>query len=207
MAIVAARERLTTALAGLGLALGDIRNFFITHVHQDHYTLAVELRTTLAGKISLGEGERVNLDAIRVARAGQRRPSFIETLPAMGAPRLAQTAMELFASAAASPAAAYAWADPDEWLADGTVLDLGPRTLRAISTPGHTRGHVVFHDEASSQMFAGDHVLPHITPSIGFQPGITRLALRDFLSSLQLMFLSTTRPGWSRHSTPRPVAR
>ena len=36
-------------------------------------------------------------------------------------------------------------------------------------------------------LFAGDHVLPHITPSIGFQPSITRLALRDYLGSLRLM--------------------
>jgi glyoxylase-like metal-dependent hydrolase (beta-lactamase superfamily II) len=45
----------------------------------------------------------------------------------------------------------------------------------------------VFHDEASSSLFAGDHVLPHITPSIGFQPNIRRTALQDFLTSLQLM--------------------
>ena len=36
-------------------------------------------------------------------------------------------------------------------------------------------------------LFAGDHVLPRITPSIGFQPSITRLALRDYLDSLRLM--------------------
>ena len=58
MAIVAAREKLVSALASIGCDLGDIRNFFITHVHQDHYTLAAELRTTLAGQISLGEGDR-----------------------------------------------------------------------------------------------------------------------------------------------------
>ena len=67
------------------------------------------------------------------------------------------------------------------------MLDLRSRTLRAIHTPGHTRGHVVFHDEAGAALFAGDHVLPHITPSIGFQPSITRLALRQYLGSLRLM--------------------
>lgn len=187
MALVQAREKLTASLGQLGLALGDIRNFFITHVHQDHYTLAVELRTTLAGKVSLGAGERVNLEAIRTALAGHKDPGFIEMLYAMGAGRIADRAKEHFGAAVGDLAGGLAWADPDEWLTDGSLLDLGPRTLRAIHTPGHTSGHVVFHDEASSQLFAGDHVLPHITPSIGFQPSITRLALRDFLSSLQLM--------------------
>ncbi len=67
------------------------------------------------------------------------------------------------------------------------MLDLRSRTLRAIHTPGHTRGHVVFHDEAAASLFAGDHVLPHITPSIGFQPAITRQALAEYLGSLRLM--------------------
>jgi len=87
----------------------------------------------------------------------------------------------------ASPLASLQWSEPDRWLTDGAVLDLPSRTLRAIHTPGHTQGHVVFHDEAGGVLFAGDHVLPHITPSIGFQPAITRTALRDYLGSLRLM--------------------
>jgi glyoxylase-like metal-dependent hydrolase (beta-lactamase superfamily II) len=42
----------------------------------------------------------------------------------------------------------------------------------------------VYHDAAAGIMFAGDHVLPHITPSIGFEPAGNRMALRDYLSSL-----------------------
>jgi len=67
------------------------------------------------------------------------------------------------------------------------VIDLPGRTLHAIHTPGHTTGHVVFHDAAAGQLFAGDHVLPHITPSIGFQPVITRSSLHQYLGSLRLM--------------------
>ena len=76
------------------------------------------------------------------------------------------------------------WEDPDRWVPDGTDLDLRTRTLRAVHTPGHTLGHVVYHDAASEIMFAGDHVLPHITPSIGFEPAGNRMALRDYLGSL-----------------------
>jgi glyoxylase-like metal-dependent hydrolase (beta-lactamase superfamily II) len=36
-------------------------------------------------------------------------------------------------------------------------------------------------------LFAGDHVLPHITPSVGFQPAVTRLSLAEYLGSLRLM--------------------
>ncbi|HXC83653.1 MAG TPA: MBL fold metallo-hydrolase [Trebonia sp.] len=187
MALVQARERLTQALGQLGFGLGDIRNFFITHIHQDHYTLAAELRTTLRGQINLGEGERINMEAIRAVAAGRNEPGFIEMLDAMGAAGLADQIRQFMRSQLASPLASLQWSEPDRWLTDGAVLDLPSRTLRAIHTPGHTQGHVVFHDEAGGLLFAGDHVLPYITPSIGFQPAITQMALRDYLGSLRLM--------------------
>jgi glyoxylase-like metal-dependent hydrolase (beta-lactamase superfamily II) len=48
-------------------------------------------------------------------------------------------------------------------------------------------GHVVFHDPAGNVLFAGDHVLPHITPSIGVEPIRPPSPLRDYLSSLELV--------------------
>jgi glyoxylase-like metal-dependent hydrolase (beta-lactamase superfamily II) len=187
MALAQARERLTGALGQLGYALPDIRNFFITHIHQDHYTLAVELRTTLRGKITLGEAERANMDAIRDVAAGRAEVGFIEMLPRMGAAELAAKVHGILDPRLVDPQPKLEWSDPDHWLPDGTLLDLPDRTLRAIHTPGHTTGHVVFHDEAAAALFAGDHVLPHITPSIGFQPVITRVALSQYLGSLRLM--------------------
>ena len=187
MALTQARERLTGALSQLGYGLPDIRNFFITHIHQDHYTLAVQLRTTLRGKITLGEGERVNMDAIRDVAAGRAEVGFIEMLPRMGATVLAGKVRGILEPKLADPQPKLEWSDPDRWLPDGALLDLPGRTLRAIHTPGHTSGHVVFHDEAAGVLFAGDHILPHITPSIGFQPVITRLALNEYLGSLRLM--------------------
>ena len=187
MALVQARERLTDALAQLGYGLPDIRNFFITHIHQDHYTLAVELRTTLRGLIALGAAERANMDAIRDVAEGRAEVGFIDMLPRMGAAELAVAVRELLGPRFADPQPKLEWSDPDRWLPDGAVIELPGRTLRAIHTPGHTTGHVVFHDAAAGLLFAGDHVLPHITPSIGFQPVIVRSSLTQYLGSLRLM--------------------
>jgi glyoxylase-like metal-dependent hydrolase (beta-lactamase superfamily II) len=187
MALPQARAGLTAALGQLGYGLPDVRNFFITHIHRDHYTLAVELRTTLRGQITLGEGERVNMDAIRDVSAGRAGIGFIAMLPAMGAADLAERARALLSPRLADPQPRLEWDDPDQWLPDGALIELPGRTLRAIHTPGHTSGHVVFRDPAAGILFAGDHVLPHITPSIGFQPVITRLALSQYLGSLRLM--------------------
>jgi glyoxylase-like metal-dependent hydrolase (beta-lactamase superfamily II) len=46
---------------------------------------------------------------------------------------------------------------------------------------------VVFADRDAGVLFAGDHVLPHITPSVGFEPDPPRYALRDYLASLRFV--------------------
>jgi glyoxylase-like metal-dependent hydrolase (beta-lactamase superfamily II) len=181
IALVPARERLTEGLRQIGYELGDVRNFFVTHIHIDHYSLAVELRRAFPSVISLGEEEKANIIATREMIASRRRGFFaLETLHRLGADELVRLlpAMERNAPSFTD------WEDPDRWLADGTDLDLRTRTLRAVHTPGHTRGHVIYHDAGAGLMFAGDHVLPHITPSIGFEAAGNRMALRDYLSSL-----------------------
>jgi glyoxylase-like metal-dependent hydrolase (beta-lactamase superfamily II) len=183
IALIPARDRLTAALRQIGYGLGDVRNFFVTHMHIDHYSLAIELRREFHSVISLGEQERANIIAAReLAHSSERANRFfgIDTLHKFGA-------SELAASAAAidrNPPALVDWEDPDHWLADGTDLDLRTRTLHAVHTPGHTRGHLVYHDAAAAIMFAGDHVLPLITPSIGFEPTGNRMALDNYLRSL-----------------------
>jgi glyoxylase-like metal-dependent hydrolase (beta-lactamase superfamily II) len=182
MALVAARERLTEGLRQLGYEFGDVRNFFVTHIHIDHYSLAVELRREFRGLISLGEDERANMIATRemLSGAGSHRVFGAENLRRLGAEELIRILPELERQGPMF----RDWEDPDRWVADGADLDLRTRTLRAVHTPGHTRGHLVYHDAAAGVMFAGDHVLPHITPSIGFEPAGNRMALRDYLSSL-----------------------
>jgi glyoxylase-like metal-dependent hydrolase (beta-lactamase superfamily II) len=181
IALVPARERLAAGLRQIGYELGDIRNFFVTHIHIDHYSLAIELRQNFHNVVSLGEEERANLVATREMVNGSRTRLFgIDGLRALGA----QDLLKQLTAQNRQPPALIDWEDPDRWLADGTDLDLRTRTLRAVHTPGHTRGHVVFHDAAAKIMFAGDHVLPHITPSIGFEAAGNRTALSDYLSSL-----------------------
>ena len=181
IALVPARERLTAALRQLGYELGDIRNFFVTHIHIDHYSLAVELRKTFRTVVSLGEEERANLIATReMLNASKARFFGLWDLQRLGAKELADE----FTTQDGRPPAIVDWEDPDHWVTDGTDLNMRTRTLRAVHTPGHTRGHLVYHDTAAGIMFAGDHVLPHITPSIGFEPAGNRMALRDYLSSL-----------------------
>ncbi|MGI8797860.1 MAG: MBL fold metallo-hydrolase [Pseudonocardia sp.] len=181
-ALAAARDQLGTALAELGAGLGDVQRFLVTHAHRDHYTLGVELRREFGTKIALGRGEQPALEYLN--RPG--RQSFAaqqDRLLRAGAGDVLERVVALAPTAPPSTA----WDLPDTWLDDGEVLQAGARKLRTLATPGHTRGHVVFHDADADVLFAGDHVLPHITPSIGFEPVPTALPLADFLTSLQLV--------------------
>jgi len=178
-ALTESEELLVRALDSIGYRLVDVREFLVTHVHRDHYTQAVAIRRAHGTRVALGAGERPSLDAIQQAIRIRRRPDAPHLVRA-GAPGL-------LPGNAPGGDPGPNWELPDQWLADGADLPLSTRTLRVIATPGHTRGHVVFYDAGAGALFAGDHVLPQITPSIGFEFPPAESPLRDYLESLRLM--------------------
>lgn len=182
-AIVEARQALEAALGALDFRVADVRRFLVTHVHRDHYGLAVAVRREFGNTVSLGAGEKATIDVL----ADPHRPPLTRhtfQLARAGADELLDWLRERAGDADHDPAD---WTAPDDWLADGSDIDLPMRTLRVVATPGHTRGHVVFIDTDADLLFAGDHVLPHITPSIGFEAVPGHLPLGDYMDSLLLV--------------------
>ncbi|MBK1786898.1 MBL fold metallo-hydrolase [Prauserella cavernicola] len=180
-----AQEQLEAALGALGAGLADIDRFLVTHVHRDHYTLAVAVRRKFGGRIALGLLEEPSLT---ITARPDTHPMLaqVRLLRRAGAAPLADEIEALFAERGRNTEAAL-WEEPDEWLTSDTRVVLPGRELDVVHTPGHTTGHVVYTDRAAGLMFSGDHVLPHITPSIGFQPAPAELPLRDYLDSLRLV--------------------
>jgi glyoxylase-like metal-dependent hydrolase (beta-lactamase superfamily II) len=175
-------ELLTSSLASVGFELGAIREFLVTHIHRDHYTQAIAVRRAVGSSVSLGEGERICLEALRTV---SEHPD-VKALYSAGALELSAKLHEWTSEQGEGPDLTD-WEDPDRWLPDGLDIPLSTRTLRVIATPGHTRGHVVYHDAEHNVLFAGDHVLPHITPSIGIELVRKPSPLRDYMGSLELM--------------------
>lgn len=182
-AIPESRELLSASLRVLGAGLADIREFLVTHVHRDHYTQATAIRQEFGAQVSLGIGEKPTMDYLqsmdRHALEGE-----IALLRALGASDLADQFSALMAH---HDEGNEVWDAPDRWLDAGVVSLSGTRQLEAVPTPGHTAGHLVFHDLTAGVVFAGDHVLPTITPSIGFEPVRTEDPLGAFMKSLALM--------------------
>jgi glyoxylase-like metal-dependent hydrolase (beta-lactamase superfamily II) len=182
-ALAESRSQLEQSLKQLDAGLGDIDRFLVTHVHRDHYTQAVAVRREFGTRVSLGIGERPSLDELNGTRGGTRSGDRAQAvqLRRYGASAVLD---ELVARGWGGRVDPSQWEPPTDWLTDGQTLTVGERALRAVHTPGHTRGHLVFADLAGGLLFAGDHVLPHITPSIGFEASPAESPLADYLRSL-----------------------
>ncbi len=211
-ALANALEQLERSLAVIGAGLPDVRRFLVTHMHRDHYTQAVEIRRLLGTTIALGAGEQPSIDGLlsgefrpmraqlavlrlagadpvadRLAEATSGGFSARRAQSANGAAQALMPAGHPALRPGATVAAALSYEAPDTWISPDQQFDLGTRTLTAVATPGHTRGHMVFADIDAGLLFAGDHVLPHITPSIGFQEAPSQEPLREYLESLNVV--------------------
>jgi glyoxylase-like metal-dependent hydrolase (beta-lactamase superfamily II) len=178
-AIELARKQLEDSLRCLGHTPRDITSFLVTHAHRDHYTQAVAIRSEFGrATVALGLGDKPTLDLVNSAL--DENP-FVRRLYACGAVEVARAWAQSGTGAAPDVAV---WQPPDTWLEGDQVIEVGSRRLRAVPTPGHTAGHFVFADLEAGLLFAGDHVLPTITPSVGFEAANESEPLRDYLDSL-----------------------
>lgn len=175
-------KALAEALGSLGHRLGDIAHVLVTHAHWDHYSQALALRAEYGTRVRIGRGERPSIEGFDLAEG--LHPRQVEMLRRCGAPGIAGriAAAEITAAELATP-----HGPPDSWLDDGERVALRGRGLDVFATPGHTRGHIVLRDAAAGLLFAGDHVLPHITPSLGLETEPEPQPLRSYLASLRLV--------------------
>jgi glyoxylase-like metal-dependent hydrolase (beta-lactamase superfamily II) len=188
--VPAALETLRDAFAALDLELRDVRRTLITHMHSDHYTLAMTLRREFGTRVEVGMGERESIES--VTRGEKTLARFLQP---WGADALAG-----LLGPEGDPRDDYG--SPDCWIAGPTDIALGDRTLRAIPTPGHTRGHLVFADFQRGLLFSGDHILPTITPSIGLEPARDDMCLADYLASLESMLAVADLEVLPAHGAP-----
>ncbi len=179
-ALQESRSQLDRSLASIGHRVRDVTRFLVTHAHRDHYTQAVAVRREVGSHVSLGIGERATLEMI--LDPDVEHDTFPRLLDRAGAHRTARS-WEAHRLTEDGPTPSM-WELPDAWLEGDHRLGVGTRTIDAVSTPGHTRGHFVFADLEAGLLFAGDHVLPSITPSIGFELAAATHPLGDFLASL-----------------------
>ena len=184
-----ARQIWEDAVRALGWSFSDLRQIVVTHSHPDHFGLAGWLQSRAAGKpvvrISPREWEIVQI--VWMDRSPHRDAELEAHAVRCGvAPELVH---QLLKSRGADQENATQHGTRPfptrvEHLSHNDQIEMGGRSWRALHTPGHSDGHLVFHDAAGALILAGDQVLPHITPNIGQWPGVEPDALGRYLQSL-----------------------
>ncbi|QTI69057.1 MBL fold metallo-hydrolase [Gordonia polyisoprenivorans] len=176
-----ASERvLVGALSELGAAPQDVEKILVTHAHWDHYTRALDWQQRYGITVYLGFEEHHTIDAFDLADGAH--PRQVELLRRTGAHDLAAAVMGLDL---AEYERDQPFRPPDIWVVDGQAVDCGPCSIQVLSTPGHTRGHVVYEMQGTPLLFTGDHLLPRITPSLAFERAPEDSPLTSYMDSLE----------------------
>jgi glyoxylase-like metal-dependent hydrolase (beta-lactamase superfamily II) len=174
-------DALVAGLASIGALPADVRGVLVSHMHFDHMGLAGRVRDASGAWIAMHPA-----DIAVISSATLRDPSAMAAREKEFLVSLGASADE--AEAAVGPAGGFggfsSMAIPDRELGDGELADVPGWRLRAVHTPGHTPGHLCFIDEEARRMFAGDHILPRITPNISVHAAEHVDPLADYLASL-----------------------
>jgi len=176
-----------SGLAAAGVAPRDIEQVIVTHAHPDHYGLVYMLQE--AGD------PRVYFPAKEIARVRDRQMLFEvgRLLVEAGMPLDLLFQMDQQRRKGPKP----------RWNHEEVIpIDEGHRfplkvagrhvELEALHMPGHTGGHMVFLESGSRTLFAGDQLLPDVSPNPLLepsldQPGERRRSLKEYLHSLGRM--------------------
>lgn len=148
-------EAMQAGLTELGV---DIRktDFFITHLHADHFGLVSSLITDTS-RIYFNQP-----DADRF-KSGFRLDDFVNVARLNGYPE-----NELQKAIQAHPGLKFrARADLTFCiLKEGDTLNIGNYGFKCIETPGHTLGHMCLYEPNKKIFLSGDLILGDITPNI-----------------------------------------
>jgi glyoxylase-like metal-dependent hydrolase (beta-lactamase superfamily II) len=174
-------KALEKSLADLKIGFQDIRTIVLTHSHPDHFGMAGRIRQ-LSPKISLW-CHRWEADLIesRYIKFSEPREDVAFLLGKHGVP---QSELEPLGSASMPILQMVTIALPDHVLYGGEEISTGIYDLEVIWTPGHSPGHICLYEAQNQLLFCGDHILPTITPNVGYHVLSGDNPLGDYLASL-----------------------
>ena len=184
------------ALAHLGTP--RLRRLVVTHIHPDHYGAAgVFAGPGLADlyihrlEVPLVHPRYVELELL-VEEV--RNYLLVNGVPGDEA--------EVLSNSQRALSQVVKTAEPSVQLDGAEVFEMGRHSLRVEWTPGHSPGHICLYDTEEGLLFAGDHILPELSPNIGLHPQSTPDPLHDYLHGLRRMAAIQPRQVLPAHGRP-----
>jgi glyoxylase-like metal-dependent hydrolase (beta-lactamase superfamily II) len=176
---------LHVGLAAAGASLADVAALILTHAHPDHVGLSRPIHEASAAPVYLLAGEETAMYRVWSPPDGPAGDP-LDAVAAMYAAN-GMTADEAAGSTGITKRLRrilrIAPRSAIHSLRDGDELRLGLHTYKIIWTPGHSDHHMCLLRE-DGLFFSGDHVLPGITPNIGWYPDARPDPLGDYLGAL-----------------------
>lgn len=175
-----------TFLAGMaraGVGLEDLRGVVVTHAHPDHYGLTARIQANTDAWVGLHVAEQRQLAPTDADRT-RRVESIADWLRGCGVPEEAMTDVMADRHHLHNELSGNL---PSLDLHGGEVIPDTDGSLLAIHTPGHTPGHLVFHDRSRGLVFTGDHLLPRISVNVSARPTSGTDPLGDYIGSLDVL--------------------
>ena len=172
-------ECMTAMQAGLSELGVDLRrtDFFITHLHADHFGLLSNLVTDTS-KIYFNQPD------VDRFRSGFLWDDFAHFALLNGYPE-----SDLQASLQSHPGFKFRPKSDLVFsiLKEGAPLSFGNYVFKCIETPGHTLGHMCLYEPSQKIFVAGDHLLNDITPNIQLWSD-ERDPLKEYFESLDKVY-------------------
>jgi glyoxylase-like metal-dependent hydrolase (beta-lactamase superfamily II) len=174
---------LRAGLVSAGVALEEISALVLTHGHPDHIGLAGLVVAASGCPVYLFAREAERMYRVWGKDEDERVPQALQAM--YDANGLAEEAL-----ASVGPSTQMMRqilrlppVDSIRELVDDEALTLGKHQYRAIWTPGHSDYQLcLLRDDGV--FFAGDHILPDVTPNIGLYPDARPDPLRDYFAAL-----------------------
>ncbi len=187
---------LRSTLADLGNK--RLRRLVVTHIHPDHYGAAGVLAGPGKADLYLHRLE-VPLVNPRYVELEQLVIEVRNYLLVSGVPR---DEAEVLSNSQRALSQVVAPAEPNVQLDGAETLTMGRLAVHVLWTPGHSPGHICLHAPAAGLLFAGDHVLPDISPNIGLHPQSTPDPLHEYLEGLGRVAALKPREVLPAHGRP-----